>query len=195
MPRCARSFLTRVPTRLPGAAWLGLPLGAAPRLRPRAATSATATRRSRRFLPLALGHTASPSPPPCTLGFPVHQQVPSPPPHLPLRATQLQTLPRKLRSNCPLRPSSSQAKQTKEPREGNLPNSKAKSLLPSFLGSTFHFKNNKSRNQKPPRLEVGVRGNAGGGAWFPRCAAPTPLFWPLLVALMLSGEPPTWVTP
>lgn len=181
MPRYARFFPTWVPTRPPGAAWLGLPLGAAPRLRrsgppPRAATSATATRRSRRFLPLALGHAASPSPPPCMLGFPVHQRVPSPPPHLPLRATQLQTLPCKLRSNCPLRPSSSQAKQTKELRGENLPNCKAKSLLPSFLGSTFHFKNNKSRNQKPPRLEVGVRGNAGGGAWFSRCAAPPPPF-------------------
>lgn len=36
MPRCARSFPTLVPTRPPGAAWLGLPLGAAPRLRPSA---------------------------------------------------------------------------------------------------------------------------------------------------------------
>lgn len=95
---------------------------------------------------------------------------PLPPPPTP--ATRQQTLPRTLRSNCPLNPGSSQAKQTKERREENLPNYKAKSLLPSFLGSTFHFKNNKSRNQKPPRLEVGVRGNAGGGAWFPRCAPP-----------------------
>lgn len=108
---------------------------------------------------------------PARWAFPSTNESP-PPPTSHSGRPDYKPFPASSAATVPLRPGSSQAKQTKEPSEENLPNCKAKSLLPSFLGSTFHFKNNKSRNQKPPRLEVGVRGNAGGGAWFPRCAAP-----------------------
>lgn len=120
-------------------------------------------------------------------GFPVHRPNP-----LLLGATRRQNLPRTSCQLCPtprLFPS-----QTKEPRE-NLPELQRKSLIQSFLGLTFNFKNNKSRNQKSPRLEVGVRGNARGRRFIPSAAftQPPPFFWPLPRALMLSSAPPTLV--
>lgn len=182
----ARASSAPVPTRPPGRARLGLPPGAAPRPRPSALRAARQRRRHAEIPEVPPrrppGHAeARPSPPPSALrpprapGFPVHRPNP-----LLLGATRRQNLPPLALPTLLPRPGYCQARrQTKEPRE-NLPELQRKSLIQSFLGLTFNFKNNKSRNQKPPRLEVGVRGNARGRRLIPSAAFAPPFSGPCL---------------
>lgn len=123
------------------------------------------------------GHAAAcPSPPPSALrarrAFPSTGRIPSS-----SGRPRDKTFPARRASSAPRLGYSQTRRQTKEPRE-NLPELQRKSPTQSFLDLTFNFKNSKSRNQKPPRLEVGVRGNARGRRFIPWAALAPPFLAP-----------------
>lgn len=165
-----------VPTRPPGPAqappWCGP--GPPPCARP---GCATATRRSRRFLPGSRRVTLPPVPPlrPPRAGL-SRPRAESPPPRGdPATKPSSNAQPTLPHAQVLPKPDAKQKNQEK-----TYPNCNT-SLIQSFLDLTFNFKNNKSRNQKPPRLEVGVRGNARGRCFILSAAyAPPPFSGPCL---------------